>query len=108
MAPLVGSVQPVSPTGYIQTEPVNLAWGRGAKLGRCGAEGWPQGSLQVGLEALRSRWGAGEGIEEEGLGCAPVSFLGGCVSLGKLLRLSGPQFLLLKMSVDVIHPVVSL
>lgn len=108
MAPLVRSVRPVSPAGYIQTEPVNLAWGRGAKLGRCGAEGWPQGSLQMGLEALRSHWGAGERIEEEGLGCAPVSFLGGSVSLGKLLHLSGPQFLLLKMSVDIIHPVVSL
>ena len=108
MVLLVGSVQPVSPTGYIQTEPVNLAWGRGSKLGGCGAEGWPQGSLQIGLEALGSRWGAGEGIEEEGLGWAPVSLLGCCVSLGELLHLSGPQFLLLKMSVDITHPVVSL
>ena len=82
--------------------------GQGAKLGRRGAEGWPQGSLQIGLEALRSRWGAGEGIEEEGLGWAPVSLLGCCVSLGELLHLSGPQFLLLKMTVDIIHPVVSL
>lgn len=87
MALLVGSVQPVSPTGYIQTEPVNLAWGRGAKLGRCGAEGWPQGSLPIGLKAPRSRWGAGEGIEEEGLGWAPVSLLSCCVSLGKATSL---------------------
>jgi len=39
MVLLVGSVQPVSPTGYIQTEPVNLAWGRGQNWAGVGLRG---------------------------------------------------------------------